>query len=215
MPKAEILVVGLHHAYQWREALRPSPLEREQRRRFRERIQQNVHKFQPNIIADETPDSDNPELLGLLPISPVQVDISQARKQARGFTVERSIHFPCPYVDAIRERYWRLRLYHLIKAHSNPRVLMFVGALHLKWSYIKPITFPDLLTRAGYTVTTVNLYDEDGWDHSWTHDWVHPVTPTTGSYDSQCCVRSGVYQERGRCERKTYWNELPLDRESN
>jgi hypothetical protein len=159
--KAEILLVGLIHRYQWRESSSPSPLEHEQRKKFIERIKKEVRQFQPNIVVDETPDTDNEELLGLLPTRPVPVDISDARKLERKFDIERCIHFVCPYVDSIRERYWRYRLHCLIKDFctkndSTPRILMFVGALHLEASFERK-PFPDLLISAGYTVGQINL----------------------------------------------------------
>jgi hypothetical protein len=206
VPKAEILLVGLVHHYQWFEGLRPSVLEREQRYRFTQRIQQLVQEFQPNVILDESPDTDNAQLLAVLPDRPIPIDIPYARKREQRFNVERSIHYLCPYVDAVRERYWRRRIYHLLKDRTNARVLMFVGAKHLEGSYIKPLAFPDLLTNAGHRVLIVNLYKEDGWDHSWIEHWRHPVTEVTGENESHCCVRSGSYQKNDlRCDRKIYW----------
>jgi hypothetical protein len=206
--KPEILLVGLVHQYQWLEGLHPHLLEAEQRRQFTQRIQQLVEEFRPNVILDETPDTDNAELLGVLPIPPIAIDIPPTRKRERGFNVERSVHFLCPYVDAIRERYWRHRLYLLVKGLSNARVLMLIGAKHLESSYIKPLAFPELLTNGGYCVTVVNLYKGDGWDHSWVENWKHPVTEVTGTNESQCCVRSGSYQKNElRCDRRIYWKE--------
>jgi hypothetical protein len=59
MSKPRVFLFGLIHAYQWLESPQPSPLEREQRRKFTDRIRQEIQQFQPNIIADETPDTDN------------------------------------------------------------------------------------------------------------------------------------------------------------
>jgi hypothetical protein len=206
--QSEILLVGLVHYYQWLEAARPSPLEAEQRHRFIQRIQQLVQEFQPNVVLDETPDTDNAVLLAVLPARPIPIDIPTARKRERGFNVERSIHFLCPFVDAVRERYWRRRLYALVQGRSNARVLMFIGAKHLEESYIKRLAFPELLTNAGYRVRVVNLYKEDGFDHSWVEDWKHPVTEVTGINEARCCVRSGSYQESDlHCERRIYWKE--------
>src|SRR5262249_51374253 len=82
-------------------------------------------------------------------------------------------------------------------------------AFHLKSFLPKPMTFLALLTRAGYSVTSANLYDGEIWNHSWMQDWVHPVTPTTGTYEFKCCVATEAYQKANRCGRKRYWNELP------
>jgi hypothetical protein len=137
MCKSEMLLVGLHHYYQWLEGSRPSALEVEQRRRFAPRVQQLVQEFQPNVVLDETPDTDNAELLAVLPVPPIPIDISGRRKRERGFNVERSMHYLCPFVDAVRERYWRRQLYRIVRCRTNARVLMFVGAKHLEKSYIK------------------------------------------------------------------------------
>jgi hypothetical protein len=207
MPKAEIMIVGLAHPYQWLKGVPPSPLEIDQRQRFIDRVQAIIQRFQPNIVADETPDTDNPELLALLPMKPIPIDIPELRKQSRRFNIQRCIHFVCPYVDSVRERYWRFRLHHLVKGHPNPQVLMFTGAKHLDPCFER-ISFPDLLTRAGHSVTFVNLYEEPGWDHSWTRDWRHPVIPCTGLNLYNCCAATGTYQCTGRCERKIYWKEF-------
>ena len=208
MSKPEVLLVGLVHQYQWLEGVPASPLEREQRHRFAERIQQLVQEFQPNVIVDETPDTDNAELLAVLPSRPISIDIPDARKRERGFNVERSIHYLCPHVDGVRERYWRWRLYQITKQIPNARVVMFIGAKHLGKSYIKPLSFPEQLVKAGYSVTVVNLYEEDGWDYSWIEHWKHPLIEITGTHESPCCVRSGSYQKNDlRCDRKIYWKE--------
>jgi hypothetical protein len=121
----EILLVGVVHHYQWLEGSQASALEREQRGRFTQRIQQLVKEFRPNLILDETPDTDNAGLLAVLPDRPIAIDIPASKKRERGFNIERSIHFLCPYVDAIRERYWRRNLYREPKnrpprSHSAP-----------------------------------------------------------------------------------------------
>lgn len=208
MSKPEVLLVGLVHQYQWLQGSHAGLLEREQRHRFAERIRQLVQEFQPNIIVDETPDTDNSELLAVLPTRPIPVDIPEARKRERGFNVQRSIHYLCPRVDTVRERYWRRALYRLTRDVPEARVLMFIGAKHLGKSYIKPLAFPEQLTEAGYSVTVVNLYEEDGCDYSWIEYWKHPVTEITGVNESPCCVRSGSYQRNDlRCDRKIYWKE--------
>jgi hypothetical protein len=191
MPQPRVLLVGTFHAYQWLESMRPTPLEREQRHKFTERIRQEIQQFQPNIIADETPDTDNVEPLAVLPTTRIPVDIRDARKE-RGLGIKRSMHFVCPLVDSIRERYWRFRLHCFSKSQPEPRILMFVGALHLDPCFER-FSFPDLLVRAAHVVTTVNLCKEPGWDHTWIHDWRHPVTPTTGSPPIlRRCVASGA-----------------------
>jgi hypothetical protein len=183
-------------------------LERENRHRFAHRIQGLVQEFQPNLIADETPDTDNVALLAVLPTRPIPIDIPSARKCDRGFNIERSIHFLCPHVDAVRERYWCFRLNNLVKIDPNTRILMFIGAKHVEGSYIKPLSFPERLRKAGYCVTVVNLYKEDGWDNSWIDNWKHPVTEVNWTHGSPCCVRTGSYQRNDfRCDRKIYWAE--------
>lgn len=104
------------------------------------------------MIANETPDTDNAELLAVLPMRPIPIDIPYARKRERGFNVERGCHFPCPYVDSIRERYWRLGLHQLVRPPATARALMFVGVMQLESSYIKRLASPEPLTAAGYRV---------------------------------------------------------------
>jgi hypothetical protein len=213
MPKPKVFLFGLIHAYQWLESPRPSLLEREQRRKFTDRILQEIQNFQPNIIADETPDTDNVDLLAALPSAPIPIDIPDARKQQRGLSVQRSMHFVCPFVDSIRERYWRYRLHCLSKSQPEPRILMMIGALHLNASFER-ISFTDLLTRAGYDVATINMYTEPGWDHTWIHDWKHPIAPTTGSPPTfRCCVATGTYQRTHHCDYKTYWKAFLASKE--
>ena len=212
MSKADIFLLGLPHAYQWREGVPPSQLELDQRHRFTQRMRDILRSFRPNVIADETPDTDNPEVLGLLPCVPVAIDIPQDRKDERGFNIGRPIHFVCPFVDSVRERYWRYRLFQLVNTHSQPRVLMFVGALHLESCFERP-SFADLLMKAGYDVVCANLWREAGWDHSWIREWRHPINPTTGSPPTlQCCAASGTYQRTQRCDYKTYWKEFLASR---
>ena len=84
MTKADIFLLGLPHAYQWLEGVSPSELELDQRHRFIERVRGILQSFRPNIIADETSDTDNPDLLRLLPFAPVPIDIPDDRKAERG-----------------------------------------------------------------------------------------------------------------------------------
>jgi hypothetical protein len=213
MSSPKILLAGLIHAYQWLESPRPTPLERDQRRKLTDRILKEIQTFQPNIIADETPDTDNVDLLATLPSAPIPIDIAESRKQQRGLSLDRSMHFVCPFVDSIRERYWRFRLHCLSKKQPEPRILMLIGALHLEASFER-ISFPDLLTRTGYHVSTFNIYRESGWDHTWIHDWRHPVTPTTGSPPTfRCCVATGSYQRDHHCDHKIYWKTLLANKE--
>jgi hypothetical protein len=213
MSPPKILLAGLIHAYQWVESPRPTPLERDQRRKLTERIVREIQTFQPNIIADETPDTDNVDLLATLPSVPIPIDIADTRKQQRGLSLDRSMHFVCPFVDSIRERYWRFRFHCLSKKQLEPRILMLIGALHLEASFDR-ISFPDLLTRAGYDVSSFNIYRESGWDHTWIHDWRHPVSPTTGSPPTfRCCVAIGSYQRDHHCDHKIYWKTLLANKE--
>lgn len=212
MTKADIFLLGLNHPYQWRVGSAPSQLEIDERHRFIRRVHDIVQSFRPNIIADETPDTDNPDLLGLLPSAPIPIDVPDGRKAQRGFSITRSIHYVCPFVDSVRERYWRNRLHQLVRTHPQPRVLMFVGALHLESCFGRS-SFADLLMNAGYNVVCANLWREAGWDHSWVREWQHPVTPTTGSPATlRCCVATGTYQRNQRCDHKIYWKELLASR---
>jgi hypothetical protein len=213
--KIEILLVGIMHQYQWRESSIPSQLEQSQRSRFVERVREIVRNFQPNVVADETPDTDNPQLLAILPTRPVPVDIPHERKLSRRFDIRRSFRFVCPYVDSVRERYWRHRLHHLVIGRPEPRVLMFIGALHLEGCFQR-IAFPELLMRAGYSVEIVNLYKEADWDHSWVWEWRHPITPTTAPVPTQeCCVLGGEFWDDQRCKRKVSWKDFLASQEDH
>jgi hypothetical protein len=207
-PRAKLLIVGVTHQHQWRESTTPSQLERDQRKQFIESISGFINTFRPTIILDEVPDTDNEALLNTLPSRPISVDIPSHRKLERKFNVERSMHFLCPYIDSIRERFWRWCIHQITKKFWNARVLIFIGAKHLGPIGYKSITFPDLMRKAGYSVETVNLYDGNEWDNSWVQDWKHPATPVNWEHKSQCCVRSGTYQrDDRRCSQKIYWKE--------
>jgi hypothetical protein len=205
-PSKKLLVVGVAHQHQWLTSTTPSGLELSQRRLFTSEIRRLTTAFKPTIIFDEIPDTDNSDLLAALPFKPIPVDIPSAGKLQRGFNIERSIHFLCPYIDALRERYWRHRIYMEAKSLPEVRALMFVGAKHLRPDAFKTLAFPVLMERAGYEVDSIDLYQGTQWDHSWVENWRHPHTPVNWEHGSQCCVRSGSYHKNNyHCERKKYW----------
>jgi hypothetical protein len=207
MPKPQLLVVGVVHQHQWLKGINATRLELEQREQFMGRMSRLIQSFRPTLVLDEIPDADNRALLEILPNRPIPIDIPVVQKLERAFNVERSMHFLCPYIDSIRERFWRYRLCQATKYLWNPRVLIFVGAKHLGSSEYKPLSFPDALRKVGYAVETVDLYNGE-WDHSWVEDWRHPVAPVNWTYASQCCVRSGTFQRNHwHCDRKIYWRE--------
>ena len=68
-----IFLIGLNHTYQYKQAINASPLERAQRQQFRDYVRDVIAELQPTIIADESPDTSNMELLGLYPDSALKV----------------------------------------------------------------------------------------------------------------------------------------------
>ncbi len=207
MPKPELLVVGLVHQHQWLEGDNPTTLELEQRRKFISRMNELVERFRPTLVLDEIPDADNRDLLALLPHRPIPIDIPAETKLEKEFNIARARELLCPYIDSIRERSWLHRIYLETKFLWQPRVLIFIGATHLKLFFYKTLSFPELLKRAGYRVETVDLFNGD-WDHSWIQDWKHPITPVNWEHGSRCCVATGNFQRNdGHCDRKIYWKE--------
>ncbi len=68
-----IFLIGLNHIYQYKQAINASPLERAQRQQFRDYVRDVIAEFQPTIIADESPDTSNAELLELYPDTALKV----------------------------------------------------------------------------------------------------------------------------------------------
>jgi len=207
IPKPELLVVGLVHQHQWLDGENSTPLELEQRRKFITRMKELVERFRPTLVLDEIPDTDNKSLIAILPHQPIPIDIPSETKLQKGFNIARARDLLCPYIDSIRERFWLHRIYRETKSLWQPRVLIFVGATHLKSFFYKDLSFPELLRRAGYRVETVDLFNGD-WDHSWIWDWKHPIAPVNWEHGSRCCIASGSFQNNdNHCERKVYWKE--------
>jgi hypothetical protein len=58
-----VLLIGLDHRYQYKEGISSSVLEKAQRMQFTVRMKQLIDSFKPTIIADESPDTANADLL--------------------------------------------------------------------------------------------------------------------------------------------------------
>ena len=203
--RVPVCVVGLNHAYERAASVQPTPLEVEQRKRFTERMRELIADIKPTIIASENPDTNNSELLAVYPQGDgalsVCLDIPLERKIARGLCIFRSEKHLCPYVDGIRERFWRSRLYGAVKAHPHPRILLFCGSLHLYRHNEKPVSFPDKLKASGYSVSVLDLRKDGRWNESWVRDWKDP-SPLPGTLGIPCCIDTGTFDFSGKCRMK-------------
>ena len=85
------------------------------------------------------------------------VDVPHDVKVERSLYIARPPELLCPYVDGLRERYWRWKLHLAAKSQPEPRILMLCGANHLYSFAAQPISFPEQLIRAGYVVTALDL----------------------------------------------------------
>jgi hypothetical protein len=194
MAGASVLVVGLHHVYQYKESLAPAPQEKSQRAKFTARMKTLIETFQPTAILDESPDTANADLLALYPANAVTacVDIPFAVKLRANFMVSRPEDGSlCPYVDDLREKCWERGIRRAIAGQQNARVVMLCGAQHLYSFPTKPLSFIQRLQLRGYNVTWFDLRNEAWWDSSWEKDWIDPdpkpvVTPRP------CCVWFGT-----------------------
>lgn len=194
MPDASVLVVGLHHVYQYKEGLNPSRKEKDQRAKFTARMEALIGNVSPTVIADESPDTSNVDLVALYPAHAVKacVDIPFAVKLRANFMVSRPEDGSlCPYVDDLREKFWERGIRRAIAGRKNARVVMLCGAQHLYSFPAKPLSFIQRLQRRGYKVSSEDLRSEAWWDSSWEKDWIDPdpkpvVTPRP------CCVWLGT-----------------------
>lgn len=188
-----IFLIGLNHTYQYKQAINASPLERAQRQQFRDYVRDVIAELQPTIIADESPDTSNMELLGLYPDSALKVcvDIPFEVKVRSNLMVGRPDGELCPYVDDLREKFWERRLRHAAATQPQARILMFCGAQHLYSFPRKHISFLDRLNRRGYKTLFVDLRKETWWDESWVREWVDP-DPLPPCVRRACCVALGA-----------------------
>jgi hypothetical protein len=190
MPKAAILLVGLHHVYQYKEGLAPSREEKAQRAKFTARMKSLIDSFQPTVIADESPDTANADLLALYPANAVTacVDIPFSVKLRANLMVSRPEDGSlCPYVDDLREKVWERGIRRAMAGQQNPRVLMLCGAQHLYSFPLRQSSFIQRLQSRGYNVTWFDLRNESWWDASWEKDWIDP-DPKPSCTPRPCCV---------------------------
>ncbi len=208
MPKCAVLAVGLHHCYQFAPCGQSSNLERQQRDKFTEKVRDIIESFHPTIIADESPDTDNQELLSLFPrlASRLCIDIPF------GVKCERHIHIQrvrteygeelCPFVDELRERYWKWQLFRRVSSDADARVLILCGSMHLQPSASQRKSFIEKLRDSGYIVNGIDLRQEAWWDESWVPDywkrylWSLPNAKLDGSPPENCCLISANFDPR-------------------
>jgi hypothetical protein len=188
-----IFLIGLNHTYQYKQAINAAHSERTQRQQFRDYVRYVIAKLQPTIIADESPDTSNVELLALYPDTALKlcVDIPFEVKVKSNLMVGRPDGELCPYVDDLREKLWERRLRHAAATQRPARFLMFCGAQHLYSSPRKPVSFLDRLDRRGYETSFVDLRREAWWDESWVKEWVDP-DPLPPCARRACCVALGA-----------------------
>jgi hypothetical protein len=104
-------VVGLTltiHIFQYKQALMPSDLEKSQRQQFTRWVKGLIDGFHPSIMADESPDTNNVDLLAIHPKNAYKlcVDIPFTVKVNSKLMVGRPEDSLCPYVDDLA---WQLR----------------------------------------------------------------------------------------------------------
>lgn len=177
MAHASVLVIGLHHVYQYKEGLNPSAMEKAQRTQFIARMETLIGDFKPIVIADESPETANVDLLALYPANAVKtcVDIPFPVKLRANFMLARPVDGSlCPYVDDLREKFWERGIRRAMSGQRNSRVLMLCGAQHLYSFPAKPLNFVQRLQSRGYQVSSLDLRKERWWDASWERDWIDP-----------------------------------------
>jgi hypothetical protein len=190
---ASVLVIGLHHVYQYKEGLNPSEKEKLQRARFTDRMKTLIDDFHPTVIADESPDTANLDLLALYPANAVKTCVaipSEVMLRANLMVARPEDGSLCPYVDDLREKFWERGIRRAVAGPQNARVLMLCGAQHLLSFPTKPLNFVQRLQSRGYQVSSLDLRTEPWWDSSWKDQWVDPdekpvVTRRT------CCIAYG------------------------
>jgi hypothetical protein len=190
---ATIFLIGLNHTYQYKQAINAAHLERAQRQQFRDYVKDVIARLQPTIVADESPDTSNVELLALYPDTALKVcvDIPFDVKVKSNLMVGRLDGELCPYVDELREKFWERRLRQAAATQSEPRILMFCGAQHLYSTALKPVSFIDLLNRRKYATSFVDLRKEAWWDDAWIKEWIDPE-PLPPILRRSCCVALGA-----------------------
>lgn len=188
-----VFVLGLNHIYQYKQALNPSELERGQRQHFTHYVNDLIGRFQPTVIADESPDTSNVELLASYPHAALQlcVDIPFEVKVKSNLMVDRPQGELCPYVDDLREKFWERQLRHAAAGNPHSRILMLCGAQHLYAFPCKPLSFIDHLRRRKYATSFVDLRNEAWWNESWIAGWVDP-DPLPPCLRRPCCVALGA-----------------------
>jgi hypothetical protein len=189
-----VLLIGLDHHYQYKEGVNPSALEKAQRTHFTERMKQLIGDFKPTVIADESPDTANADLLALYPNDAVSacVDIPFAVKVRSNLMVARPEDGSlCPYVDDLREKFWERRIRHATEGRPNSRILMLCGAQHLYSFPSKLFSFVHRLALRGYQVSFIDLRREPWWDASWADGWIDP-DPKPLCIQRSCCIALGA-----------------------
>jgi len=186
-------LIGLDHRLQYDEALNPSRIEVEQRHHFVQRIRILLEEFRPTLIADESAHTTYAPFVKLfahLPTFCVEIPDEIRDDPMRKLIVGRDGERLCPYVDSRRERFWRWRIFQHTKNDPSARVLMWLGAAHLHSTSEKLVSFPELLRKAGYSVSALDLREETWWNASWTKDWHDPNPPRDKPDEGfPCCLR--------------------------
>lgn len=189
-----VLLIGLDHRYQYKEGISPSALEKAQRTQFTVRMKQLIDGFKPTVIADESPDTANADLLALYPADAVSVCVDipfEARVRSNSMVARLVDGSLCPYVDDLREKFWERRIRHATGGRPNSRILMLCGAQHLYSFPSKLFSFVHRLAFRGYQVSCLDLRRESWWDASWADIWVDPDPKPLCTLRS-CCIPLGA-----------------------
>lgn len=125
----------------------------------------------------------------------ISVDIPREEKLRRNlYILARNEARLCPYVDREREEYWKSKMDDAIRSQPSPRILFLCGSNHLYSFREKPVSFPDILRNAGYSVECCDLRKEHCWNESWTKGWIDPDPPAnviTAASALRCCLDIG------------------------
>jgi hypothetical protein len=213
--KLPIYLVGLDHRLQWDEATNASGLETEQRRLFINRVRELLDEFRPNLIADESGYTSYAPFRALyadIPTTCVEIPQAIRNDPERRLVVARAKKGDtlCPFVDSRRECFWRWRIFQASKNKPDARIMMWLGAAHLHAIPEKPLSFPKLLSDAGYSVTVSDLREESWWDGSWLPGWRDPNPPHPGfQVGFPCCLADGTFDFAAKGCRQTFPDPPP------
>ena len=140
-------------------------------------VKRLIDDFVPTIIADESPDTSNVELLVVYPAEAQRlcVDIPFSVKVKSNLMVARHEDGSlCPYVDDLRGEILGAQIAHAAAGKPDSRILMFCGTQHLYSFPAKLFSFVHRLAFRKYLTSCIDLRKETWWDDSWISGWSDP-----------------------------------------